>query len=123
LAEACRQRETGVADVAECHRCGIVSREFVYLYQSVEIDINRQWRKNVAGNRMSFSNFYLTGSWMATDFATVYASFDARRSFRTFNTIDTPDSLFNDTLYRGIDGGPSLTFPRGISVRGSVGVR
>lgn len=113
----------------------VVSREFVYLqntytfarrltaFQSVEMDINRQWRKQEEGDRVSFTNLYVTTTWNATSYAAIDASFDTRRNIRDYRTIDTPDSLFDSALDRGFDVGLSLRSAERFRFRARAGIR
>ncbi len=114
---------------------GHVSREFIYiqndywlarrlsLYQSVEIDINRKWRRAAQGQRFTFSNLYVTANLTLTRFAALNLSFDARRNVRTYETFDTPDSLFDSTVRRGVNAGLSLRLPAHMTMRSNGGVR
>jgi len=114
---------------------GLVDREFgylqavysysslVYLYQSVELDVNRDWRMDANGGRLSFSNFLFSANANPTSFAAFDFSYDARKNFYDYNSFETPDSLFDDNMYSGYGGGMSLSFPRNIQLRANAGVR
>jgi hypothetical protein len=114
---------------------GTINREFGYIqnvvsfarrvsiYHSMEVDVNRGWRKDAGEKSVSFSNTYLTANaqvsrWMALD-----ASYDARRNIRDFRTHDSPDSLFDDALSTGYGGGITLNFPHSVRLRTRAGVR
>lgn len=111
------------------------NRDFVYLqnrysyganlslYQSVEIDFNRQWRQDVAHERFSFSNLYLTGHANVGKWAMLDASFDAVKAIWTYEMINMSDSLFDDALSRGFDGALTLDLPLKIRLRTSMGRR
>jgi hypothetical protein len=114
---------------------GTVDREFLYLqnrysyrahvslYQSVELDYNRDWRMEAAGERISFSNLYLTANANVGTRVAFDASFDARKNVWTHAVISTPDSLFDSALSRGVDGGVALNLPARIRLRGHLGRR
>lgn len=114
---------------------GLVDREFgylqavysyssrLYLYQSVEVDVNRDWRMDANGTRVSFSNFLFSANANPTSFAALDFSYDARRNFYDYDNFETPDSLFDDNTYSGYGGGVSLSFPANVRLRGSAGVR
>lgn len=114
---------------------GTINREFGYIqntlslarrlsvYHSVEVDVNRGWRKSAEGNRLTFSNTFLTANLAVTSAISVDASYDARRNIRDFHTIDSPDSLFDDVLSTGYGGGVSISLPRHVRIRARGGVR
>lgn len=114
---------------------GLVDREFgylqatysytslVYLYQSIEVDVNRHWRKDANGSRLSFSNFLFSANANPTSFLALDASYDARKNFHDYNTFETPDSLFDNNTYSGYGGGMSIDLPHNIQIRGNSGVR
>ncbi|MFQ5511159.1 MAG: hypothetical protein ACE5EO_04855, partial [Candidatus Krumholzibacteriia bacterium] len=130
-----RRRFSTTLALSASYAAGAVNREFFYVqnsytvaqrlsaYQSVEIDVNRQWRRDITGSRVSFSNFYFTSNFFVSNFATFDFSFDARRNVRNYFNLNTPDSLFDSRLRKGLDGGFSLRLPRGISLRGTGGIR
>jgi hypothetical protein len=114
---------------------GEVDREFIYLqnrysyqnmlslYQSVELDYNRDWRMDATGERITFSNLYLTGNANIGSRVSLDASFDARKNVWTHAVIDLPDSLFDTSLRRGVNGGVSLNLPGRVRMRGHMGRR
>lgn len=92
---------------------GTVNREFgyvqgvynytnvLYLYQSVEVDLNRQWREAANGGRFTFSNFLTTASVRPWQAVSLDFSYDDRQQVRDYDTFETPDSLFDDSRYSG----------------------
>jgi hypothetical protein len=92
---------------------GTVNREFgyvqgvygyggtVYIYQSVEVDLNRQWRETANGGRFTFSNFLTTVSVRPWQTVGLDFSYDDRQQVRDYDTFETPDSLFDDSRYNG----------------------
>jgi hypothetical protein len=129
------QRLASTIAFSGSYHSGTVSREFVYLqnaysysrrfmaYQSLEIDINRDWRRDVEGSSLSFSNFYLTSSFSLNPDATVDLSYDARTNVRDYHTIDTPDSLFDESVRSGLRGGLSWSIPKNLQLRAFGGVQ
>ncbi len=112
-----------------------VSRDFLYfqgtyskyqllsLYQSVEIDFNRDWRYDQTGERFTFTNYYANANVNITKNASIFLSYDARKNIRYFETMDTPDSLFNDDYHQGIRAGFNLRLMDRINFRGNAGIR
>ncbi len=129
------QRIAATAAFSGSYHSGTVSREFVYLqaaysrtrrftaYQSIEIDINRDWRQEAEGSSLSFSNFYLTSNFYLSPAASVDLSYDARTNVRDYRTIDTPDSLFDESVRSGLRGGLSWSLPKNMHLRAFGGVQ
>ena len=114
-----RRLESSLAFAGEYHG-GTVSREFVYfrnnlipfsgwsIYQSAEIDINRDWRKEKAGGNISLTNLYLAARGKLTGWLSAGLSYDTRRNYWTYDTRSVADSLFDDILRRGLRADFSL---------------
>ncbi len=112
-----------------------VSRDFIYfqgnyskknllsLYQSVEIDLNRDWRYDRTGERFTFTNYYGNATVNLSQKASVFFSYDARKNIRYVELMDTPDSLFNDDVHQGIRGGFNLRPSGRIYFRSYGGIR
>jgi hypothetical protein len=112
-----------------------VSRDFLYLqgtysksgllslYQSVEIDLNRDWRYDMAGERFTFTNYYANARVNITRKASVFASYDARKNIRYVEIMDTPDSLFNDAVHQGVKAGLTWRLTDRLYFRGYAGMR
>jgi len=112
-----------------------VSRDFIYLqgtyskknllslYQSVEIDLNRDWRYDRTGERFTFTNYYGNATVNLSRKASIFFSYDARKNIRYVELMDTPDSLFNDDFHQGIRGGFNLRPSDRIYFRSYGGIR
>jgi len=112
-----------------------VSRDFIYfqgtyskknlvsLYQSVEIDLNRDWRYDRSGERFTFTNYYGNATVNLSQKASVFFSYDARKNIRYVELMDTPDSLFNDDVHKGIRGGFNLRPSGRLYFRSYGGIR
>jgi hypothetical protein len=130
-----RWRFTTSAALTGSYKSGTVSREFVYwqnvfnlyrrfaLFQSVEIDINRDWRRDAAGEPATFSNFFINASAELTKHASVDFSYDSRQNVRVYETKETPDSLFDDVIHDGYRGGLTFRLPYSVILRGYGGIR
>jgi hypothetical protein len=92
------------------------------LVQSAELDVNRGWRRDAAGNSAGLSSLALTGRWQASHRVALNLGYDDRDPVRTWESRNLPDSLFTDAGRRGLSAGASLRGGRGRScdVRGSV---
>ncbi len=128
------QFESTIAAAAEYHS-SVVSREFVYirnsysyqsrlyLYQSAEIDINRNWRKARAGERFSLTNLFLSARYRHANWLTLGLTFDNRKNYWTYEIRTIEQILFDDALRRGLRGSISLRLPAKVFVYSNVGIR
>ncbi len=98
-------------------------RNLISIYQSLELDINRGWRKLRNLQELSFTNFYLTGNVFMGRWAQLNFSFDARRNIPTYEMVQTADSLFDLRMHRGLSGGLTLYLPLNMMLRGNVSLR
>ncbi len=117
------------------YHSGEVSREFFYLqnnywrggkfsiYQSVEIDINRGWKRRLQNASLQISNFFLSLHYTPYDNITVNLSYDARKNIRFYENRSIPDSLFDETIRQGIHTGFTIRLPRQVRFSGNFGVR
>lgn len=114
--------ETTLAAAGEYHTT-TVSRELVYIqnqlsggnrwyiYQSAELDINRQWRRDKTGENLSLSNLFISGRYRISSAITVGLTFDNRKNYWTYEIRSVADSLFDDALRTGLRGNISLRLP------------
>jgi hypothetical protein len=114
---------------------GNVNRDFVYiqnsfslrhrlsLFQSAEIDLNRDWRRDAVGESATLSNFYFIANAELSRYALVNFTYDTRKNVRNYDTMSVPDSLFDDGVYDGFGGSLMLRLPRGFTVGGRGGIR
>ena len=92
---------------------GQISRESVYqqanwssgyhlfIFQSSEIDINRGWRRDRAGSSLQLSSFLFQLRWNPVEALSLESGYDNRKLVSTWETHDTPDSLFDDAMRQG----------------------
>ena len=130
-----RWRFISSASLMGRYQSGTVSREFVYwqnsynyyryfaVFQSVEVDFNRDWRRDAAGESTTFTNFYIMASGEVTQYASLDLSYDSRQNIRVYETKETPDSLFDDFTHDGYRGGVTFHLPRSFTLRGYGGLR
>lgn len=111
-----------------------VSREFLYvqnsysiarfsIYQSADIDLNRDWRKERTGETVSLTNLYVYSNYKITSDFTLGLSFDNRTNYYTYEIRSLADSLFDDAMRQGFRGNVRLTLPGKMHVYGNVGWR
>lgn len=114
---------------------GTISREFIYLqntlnfgarlnlFQSAEVDVNRDWRKEKTGQGVSLTSLLLSGRYRVTNRFTVGAIFDNRKNYWTYEIRTLADSLFDDALRTGLRGNISLRLPGSSYFYANAGVR
>ena len=114
---------------------GEVSREFVSVYgrlgsgsrwsfyQRADIDINTDWRRDIAGDDYQVSNLLTNFNYRFTDSLRLGISYDHRRRFRDFDNRDTPEEIFDDRLREGLRLTAQIGDPRGWRLTTSVGIR
>lgn len=114
--------EQTIAGIGEYHGSN-VSRESILLqgrfnrggqyivYHTVEIDVNRSWRKEKTGKSVALSSVYVGGWYRFTPRIRVNVSYDNRVNYWTYDTRSTVDSMFDDHLRQGVRGQIDLTLP------------
>jgi len=124
--------EGAVAGVGEYHYATI-SREYLCfqneyshqskwgVFQSAEIDINRNWRRDRAGETIKLSNLYISARYRLSSNILTAVSFDNRRNYWTYDTQTLADSLFDDAMRQGLQTNLSLRLPWDLAVYGRYG--
>ncbi|RMF67900.1 MAG: hypothetical protein D6743_04155 [Calditrichaeota bacterium] len=114
---------------------GQTSREYIYLqnnisggpkwsvYQTVELDVNRGWKRTAGVSAIQFSNMYVSAYYNPLSFLSLNVSFDARKNIRVYETRSIPDSLFDDATRQGLHSGLTLQLPHRIRLAGTFGIR
>jgi hypothetical protein len=111
-----------------------VSREYVGLqgrlasgrftsFQWAEVDLNRGWRQDLAGNTVQLSNLSVTGSYRVSNVFQASISYDQRRNYWTQEIRPLPEVLFDRFLHQGFRASLDLFRPSSIGASGSFGVR
>ncbi len=117
------------------YRNGTVNREYFYLdgdytsggrfssNGSIEIDVNRGWKHADRGRRFDFTSLYLSARYRLSEELSLNASYDTRRATRSLDNVSTPDSLFDDSLRRGLHSGAVWSPSGRVRISGDFGVR
>jgi len=126
--------ESTLAAAGEYHG-STVSREFIYfqnsfylsqkwtVFQSAEVDLNRSWRKEVAGKNISLTNLFISAQWNILSHLMVGAMYDNRQNYLTYETRTLADSLFDEALRQGLRGTVTLILPQNYRLFGNFGIR
>lgn len=104
---------------------GQISREFIYqqftftsagrvsFYESAEINVNRGWRQDAEGALITPANLLLNFRYVPARAIALNAGYDGRSRYHTWETRETPDSLFDDAVRHGMRAGAELMMLRG----------
>lgn len=112
-------RYTGTLGAAGEYHGATVSRELIYvqnavnsrhwdLFQSAEIDLNRDWRKNEASGSLELSNLYLNLNFRLLERLSAGLSLDDRKNYLTWEIRSLADSLFDDAMRYGVRANVNL---------------
>lgn len=109
---AARQLQWTVAGTG-AYSGSTISREYLYVqssfaagnawrfYQSLELDINRNWRRARAGEAVSVTGVYISAFGRLNSSLSLNATVDNRRNYYTHAWISLADSLFDSAFRRG----------------------
>jgi len=91
--------------------------------QSIEMDVNRGWRREKAGKSVTISSLYLQ-SWLRLSRALrLSLQYDNRQNYWTVEYASMADSLFDDRVRQGLRGRIDLTPFARTMVSASLGYR
>ena len=112
----------------------LASREFVTtrntlrygrvtLQQLAELDLNRDWREEAAGESTTLSRLNAGLHLQATPMLRLSLGYDRWEPVRTLWNREIPDSLYAQSLQQGLKGGATLRLPHRVSLGASLGYR
>ncbi len=125
---------SGTLALAGNYFTGQISREFLYeqvsyamqklyMYQSAEMNINRGWRRDAEGSTLELTNILLNARYSPLTWLSTTLSYDNRTNYRTYETRNTPDSLFDDALRQGWRLGTNVKFSTKLYASADAGIR
>jgi hypothetical protein len=91
--------------------------------QNLEVDINRHWRHDLAGERRTISRASLFAQFQPRRALRVSLGYDYYQNTRRMETRALPDSLFPQTWLQGVRLGANLRLSPALSLGGYFGVR
>ena len=112
-----------------------ISREFLYLrstvihgtawrfYQSLELDINRDWRKDKTGETISLSGLYLNANYSFSSEISLGLSYDSRKNYYIYTYRSIADNLFDDATRQGLRGNVQFRFAKDYRLFITIGAR
>jgi hypothetical protein len=80
----------------------------LFLAQYLEVDFNRNWRRQASGSAVALSNAYFNAYYYPHGSLSFGVSYDTRRLIRTWETHALADSLFDRALRQGRRASVSL---------------
>lgn len=128
-----RRFESTIAGVGEYHS-GTVSREFIYIqnnfnnrklyiYQSAEVDFNRDWKREKTNSDVSLTSIYINSSYKLTPKISAGLSYDNRKNYYTYEIQSVADSLFDDAMRYGFRGNLNFRLPWRMNMFSNFGLR
>ncbi len=126
--------ESTAALATEYHSSDI-SREFVHfrnriskgriwnLYQNLDLDINRGWRKEKSGQAISVSNVYISANLRPQDWLRLGLNFDNRKRYWTYELQTLDEQLFDNRNRQGLRGTANIRLPYNYNLSSSLGYR
>lgn len=111
------------------------SREFIYwqnqynwlhklwLYQNLELDYNRGWRKERTGQTLALSSFYFNGQYTIFPWVSAGMNVDSRKNYWTYEYRTISDSLFDELTRRGARAQLNFTLPGRQFIATTFGLR
>ena len=107
--------ESTLALAGEYHG-STISREFIYMrdiltwgertriYHSMNIDINRQWRREKMGGPLTLSSFLLSLRYKLSQSMSTGLSYDNRKNYWTYDNRTLDEQLFDTNMRQGLRG-------------------
>lgn len=95
----------------------------LFIYNSVDVDINRLWREEKTGEAVSLSSLYLSARYRFSDIVIAGLSFDDRKNYYTYETMDIPEDYYDMASRFGLRADLDLYFPKNYTVSLQVGTR
>lgn len=125
--------EVVLAGIGEYAQGGLPSREYAALdsrfgngsrwalFEHLEIDFNRGWRKTVAKTSSQVSNASLSASLKLSDTVRAQLSYSQRRNYLTYETRPLPEEVFTRILNQGARASVQWQGRSGWNVSGGIG--
>ena len=84
------------------YRLNQFSWKNLFFYQSLEADINRDWRYEKTKKRIELTSLYVNTNYRFSEVISSGISFDNRKRYYTFEQRSIADSLFDDAFRHGL---------------------
>lgn len=94
-----------------------------YLFERAEVDLNRDWRREVTDRSSQLSMLSLSSSYQVSSAWRWTASYDQFRRYWDADTRNTPEERFDRLLRQGFRTGFNFTGGRSLRATAAVGLR
>lgn len=133
--ETTRVRTQATLAIAGEYESNEISREFIYqqfthglstrfsLYESADININRDWKSEKESSTLTLANFLANVRYAPARAVVLTAGYDGRSRYYTWETRDTPDSLFDEAMQHGFRAGVELSILHTARISGQQSYR
>jgi hypothetical protein len=95
----------------------------LYIYQSMEVDINSSWRRNKEGQDVSLTSFYLSARYKFSNTVRSGISYDNRKNYYRYETREIPIEIYDLAFRHGLNTDISLTLPNDYFTSLRLGVK
>jgi hypothetical protein len=83
----------------------------LYIFQSMEVDINSSWRRDKEGQEISLTSFYLSARYKFSNTVRSGISYDNRKNFYRYETREISEEIYDLAFRHGLNADVSLTLP------------
>jgi hypothetical protein len=84
----------------------------LYIFQSMEIDMNTSWRREKEDKYISLTSFYLSARYKFSKTIRTGLSYDNRKNFYRYETREIPEDLYDLAFRHGLSADLSLSLPQ-----------
>lgn len=91
--------------------------------QNLELDFNRDWRKEVAGEDQTLNRFNMMLAYRLNRRLNLTCDYDYYQNVRDLNNKAIPDSLFADPIQKGVKFGLRTRLSSSLRIGGRIGFR
>jgi hypothetical protein len=95
----------------------------LYIFQSMELDINSSWRREKEGQDVSLTSFYLSARYKFSNIVQSGISYDNRKNFYRYETRQIPEDRYDLAFRHGLNADVSLTLPNDYFTSLRLGVK
>ena len=101
----------------------LIFKNKLFIYNSLDVDINRLWRKEKTGEDVSLSAFYLSARYRFSDVVRAGLSIDDRKNYYTYETMDISEDYYDMSARYGLSADLDLYFPKNYILSFQAGTR
>jgi hypothetical protein len=95
----------------------------LYIFQSMEVDMNTSWRRDKEDQYISLTSFYLSARYKFSKTVRSGISYDNRKNFYRYETKEIPEDLYDLAFRHGLSADLSLTLPQDYYTSLRLGVK